>query len=71
MTTMQFFAKGSLLAVLLTAVLSPVCAEQSSNSWDKVVFHIDDARTARWALMLARSYLDDVPSAEIAFVDQK
>lgn len=68
MTTMQFFAKGCLLAVLLTGVLSPLCAEQPSNTWDKVVFHIDDARTARWALMLARSYLDDVPTAEIAFV---
>jgi intracellular sulfur oxidation DsrE/DsrF family protein len=68
MISMQNFAKGCLLVVLLTGVLSPAGAEQPPQSWDKVVFHIDDARTARWALMLARSYLDDVPTAKIAFV---
>jgi hypothetical protein len=33
-----------------------------------VVFHLDEKRNARWALMLARSYLDDVPAAKIVFV---
>jgi intracellular sulfur oxidation DsrE/DsrF family protein len=45
-----------------------VFAEPAANTWDKVVFHLDGAQTARWALMLARSYLDDVPKARIVFV---
>jgi len=57
-----------LLAALLLGLLVPVSAEQSENKWDKVVFHIDETRNARWALMLARSYLEDVPTAKIVFV---
>ena len=57
-----------LLATLLLGLLVPVSAEQSENKWDKVVFHIDETRNARWALMLARSYLEDVPTAKIVFV---
>ena len=68
MTTKKRLAQGCLLALLLIGLLAPVCAEQSENAWDRVVFHVDDTRTARWALMLARSYLDDVPTAKIAFV---
>lgn len=68
MTTMKRFAHSCLLAVLLVGLLVPVCAQQPKNSWDKVVFHVDETRTARWALMLARSYLDDVPTAKIVFV---
>lgn len=68
MITMKRSAHGCLLAVLLIGLLMPGHAEQSENSWDKVVFHVDETRTARWALMLARSYLDDVPTAKIVFV---
>ena len=68
MITMKRFAHSCLLAVLLIGLLMPGHAEQSENSWDKVVFHVDETRTARWALMLARSYLDDVPTAKIVFV---
>ncbi len=68
MNTLKNMAQGSLLAALLTGFLVPVCAEQSASTWDRVVFHVDDTRTARWALMLASSYLDDVPNAEIVFV---
>ena len=57
-----------LLAALLLGLLVPVSAEQSENKWDKVVFHIDETRNARWALMLAQSYLEDVPTAKIVFV---
>jgi len=57
-----------LLATLLLGLLVPVSAEQSENKWDKVVFHLDETRNARWALMLAQSYLDDVPAAKIVFV---
>ena len=68
MFTMNRLAQRGLLAALLTGLLVPVCAEQSEDNWDRVVFHVDEARTVRWALMLARSYLDDVPSAKIVFV---
>ena len=68
MTTVNRLAQSCLLATLLVGLLMPVCAEQSENKWDKVVFHVDESRTARWTLMLARSYLDDVPTAKIVFV---
>jgi len=65
---MKRLAQGGLLAALLAGFLVPACAEQSASTWDRVVFHVDDTRTARWALMLASSYLDDVPTAKIVFV---
>jgi intracellular sulfur oxidation DsrE/DsrF family protein len=68
MTSVNRLAQNCLLATLLVGLLVPVCAEQSEDKWDKVVFHLDESRTARWALMLARSYLDDVPTAKIVFV---
>ena len=68
MTTVNRLARSCLLATLLVGLLVPVCAEQAKNEWDKVVFHLDESRSARWALMLARSYLDDVPTAKIVFV---
>ena len=68
MTTVNRLARSFLLATLLVGLLLPVCAEQSEIKWDKVVFHLDDSQTARRALMLARSYLDDVPTAKIVFV---
>ncbi len=68
MKSMRRLVQGCLLAALLTGFLAPVCAEQSASTWDRVVFHLDETRTARWALMLARSYLDDVPNAKIAIV---
>lgn len=68
MITRKRLAQSSLLAVLLIGLLVPVYAEERQYAWDKVVFHLDETRTARWALMLARSYLDDVPNAKIVFV---
>lgn len=68
MNTMKRLAQGGLLAALLAGFLVPAFAEQSASTWDRVVFHVDDTRTARWALMLASSYLDDVPTAKIVFV---
>jgi intracellular sulfur oxidation DsrE/DsrF family protein len=52
----------------MVGLVVPASAEQSENKWDKVVFHLDETRNARWALMLARSYLEDVPTAKIVFV---
>lgn len=68
MTTRNRPVQGCLLAALLVGLLVPVCAEQSESKWDKVVFHLDESHAARRALMLARSYLDDVPTAKIIFV---
>jgi hypothetical protein len=42
--------------------------EESGENWEKVVFHLDETANASWALMLARSYLDDSPKAKIVFV---
>ena len=68
MNTVNRLSLSCLLAALLVGPLMPVSAEQSEDKWDKVIFHLDETRNARWALMLARSYLDDVPSAKIVFV---
>lgn len=68
MNTVNRLSLSYLLAALLLGLLVPVSAEQSENKWDKVVFHLDETRNARWALMLARSYLEDVPTAKIVFV---
>lgn len=68
MTTLNRLAQSCLLVALMVGLLVPVFAERSEDKWDKVVFHLDETRNARWALMLARSYLDDVPSAKIVIV---
>ncbi len=58
----------SLLALPLLGISSPVSSEESEDTWEKVVFHLDETANARWALMLARSYLDDSPKAKIVIV---
>jgi intracellular sulfur oxidation DsrE/DsrF family protein len=68
MITVKRLFEGFVFVALLIGFLVPVYAEESARTWDKVMFHIDESRNARWALMLARSYLDDVPGAKIAFV---
>ena len=64
----RLVAKACVLTALLTAFESPIRAEEPTNAWEKVVFHLDEASNARWALMLARSYMDDSPEAKIVFV---
>jgi len=68
MTNTQHLAKLCLSTLLLLGLASPVWSEESGNDWEKVVFHLDETANARWALMLARSYLDDSPEATIVFV---
>jgi intracellular sulfur oxidation DsrE/DsrF family protein len=65
---MKHNLRSHLIAALLIGLLETVSAGQPADTWDKVVFHLDETRSARWALMLARSYLDDVPKAQIVFV---
>ncbi len=66
--SMNRLAKVCVLALLLTGAASPVWSEESAATWEKVVFHLDEAANARWALMLAGAYLDDSPSAKIVVV---
>jgi intracellular sulfur oxidation DsrE/DsrF family protein len=61
-------ATAWLATLLLIGPAATVWPEDPGQRWEKVVFHLDEMRSARWALMLARSYLDDVPTAEIVFV---
>lgn len=59
---------GGFLALLLLGWASPLLSEETDTTWEKVVFHLDETRNARWALMLAHSYLDDSPKAKIVLV---
>ncbi|MCG6861689.1 MAG: DsrE family protein [Chromatiaceae bacterium] len=61
-------AKLCLLPLLLMGLASQSWPEESGENWEKVVFHLDETANASWALMLARSYLDDSPKAKIVFV---
>jgi len=66
---MKRFAKFCLMVFLMMGLASPGWAETpKDDAWEKVVFHVDEMSNARWALMLARSYLDDSPKAKIVFV---
>lgn len=63
----------SMLSAVVLALLSfgstaPVASGETGETWEKVVFHLDEMRNARWALMLANSYLDDRPDARIVVV---
>jgi intracellular sulfur oxidation DsrE/DsrF family protein len=68
MMKMRHFAKLCLLALPLMVLAAPVWSQQAGDDWEKVVFHLDDTANARWSLMLARSYLEDSPKAQIVFV---
>ncbi|MGD1983851.1 MAG: DsrE family protein [Chromatiaceae bacterium] len=68
MSTLRRRLIFQLLAVLLSGVVPVAFSDPPAETWDKVVFHLDEERAARWSLMLARSYLDDVPKAQIVFV---
>lgn len=58
-----------LLLLTLVASSPGICAEDATSAdWEKVVFHLDDVANASWAMMLANSYLDDSPKAQIVFV---
>ncbi len=62
---------GLLIASLMGSLIgfgTPAFSESSVDDWEKVVFHVDDTVNARWALMLARSYLDDSPKAKVVIV---
>ena len=66
--TMQQMVKRSLLVLILIGSSLPALSEQAADTWEKVVFHVDEIGSARWAMMLANSYLDDSPKATVVFV---
>lgn len=68
MMNVNKMVKGSLLALLLIGFGVPAWSEESVDTWEKVVFHLDDTANARWALLLANAYLDDNPKARIVVV---
>ena len=60
--------QSSLLLWLLVGFTLPAWSDESPTTDDKVIFHVDETSNARWAIMLANSYLDDRPKAKIVFV---
>lgn len=61
-------AGAFLLAVTMTGLGMPVRSDETADTWEKIVFHVDESKNARWAMMLANSYMDDSPKARIVFV---
>jgi intracellular sulfur oxidation DsrE/DsrF family protein len=68
MRCIRRFATGGLLAMMLVALSIPAWADEPAENWEKMVFHLDDTTNARWALLLANSYLDDSPKAKLVIV---
>jgi len=64
----KHLTKICLTAMLLLGLASSAWSDESDEGWEKVLFHLDETANARWALMLARSYMDDSPKAKIVFV---
>lgn len=64
----QHIAKRTLLALLLIGMSAPAWSEQVADTWEKVVFHVDETVNARWAMLLANAYMDDRPKARIIIV---
>ena len=61
-----------MLVLLSLSLLIGICgvtrADGVADGWRKVVFHVDEMRNARWALMLAGAYLDGSPDAKVMIV---
>lgn len=58
---------ATLAALLWIGSIGPSWSAEA-ESWEKMVFHLDDSSNARWAILLANSYLDDRPGAKIVIV---
>lgn len=72
MMNLKHRARSCLFAFFLAGLVAPAWSQASpgepAEDWEKVVFHLDETANARWALLLARSYLDDRPRAKIVLV---
>ena len=65
---MKPIMKICLLMLLLGGWLLPAFSQEGSHNWEKVVFHLDDSSNARWAILLARSLIEDNPKAKVTMV---
>ena len=64
---MKQIAEGTLALILIGLSASAWPAEKV-DTWEKIVFHVDDTANARWTMLLANAYLDDSPQAKIVVV---
>ena len=61
--------KSSLMILILVLLpCSQAISEEAKSTQEKVIYHVDDSTNARWALMLAKTYLTHSPDAKIVFV---
>ena len=60
--------RSSIFVLLILAMVSPAWSDDTKDNWEKMVFHLDETVNARWALMLANSYLEDSPNVKIVIV---
>jgi intracellular sulfur oxidation DsrE/DsrF family protein len=68
MMSTKHFIKSSLFILLLIGLSAPAWSGDRVTTGDRVVFHLDDTSNARWAMLLANSYLDDSPNAKVVIV---
>lgn len=68
MMSTKHLITSSLLVLLLFGLSVPTWSGEVVTTGDRVVFHLDDTANARWAMLLANSYLDDSPKAKIVIV---
>ena len=61
-------AQTILFVALISISFVPTIAEETADDWERMVFHLDEAANARWALMLSNAYLDDSPKAKLVIV---
>ena len=61
-------ARRMVFVLLMFGLVSVACSDEAEETWERMVFHIDETINARWALMLANAYLDDSPRAKIVIV---
>lgn len=64
-------AKTGLVVVLVSALLGTAFSQvgiATDGVEDKVVYHVDDAKNARWALLLARAHLGQNAQAKVVIV---
>lgn len=62
------FVSALLMLLATSGLVSPALSDSNDDGWEKVVFHVDESRYARWVLMLARAYHEDSPKAKIVIV---
>lgn len=67
MNTLQL-VRSSILAALILGMSTYAWSDNTTDNWEKMVFHVDETVNARWALMLANAYLDDSPNVKIVIV---